>query len=758
MNNTFNFQKNMNLFGSLSYVATFLFMIAVFTTTLIAQSWTSLQSPSKPRDVRDVSVSADGAIAYVCDKSGVFKTTNSGVSWTATLKELASPLAVVCRGDYANVLIVGKFDTIKFNWNQGTEDWYNVSYNAGTPIRLAAVQHTTYTNYLYCGRQANGTNSSILKTTDGGNSWHIPSTYPSGTNMYDIAAYPVGGTRTSHAWACGADPAGVSNETGDPNATQASIRGVWKSTNFGADWTQQNMGNFNVRSVAIAQQATPFIYAGTSTGKLYRSDEGASWTPMSNYQTTSGATSVSAVRVRADNNYVFVASDQGIHRSTNSGNNWTDVSPDAYDKNILALAIARYSQNIMYATTVNAVYRTSDGGATWVPVNTGLGRISLSYTTGNGNNVWLSTKLTDSLWNFNGTTWSFAEVSGFYSNHVMRNPNGDLFASGVNAQKAGIYKSTNSGQSYSALYLSSTQGAGNIFNASMPDPSNTANTFVWGKDGSYNLYRIYSNGTKDNYLVGSSSNAMNDIAFATTSSTGAVYFAKDNEGVLKCNSGPCSGTTVLSGVTVRSLAINTNFPNTIYAATSSGIRKSINGGSSWTSVWGADCKRIIFSPGYPNSDKHLIVVGNNGSFIYYTNNGGTTWSNVQGVLQSPIHDIRGEVGSPAVIYAATEHGAYKIFAPTLSPTLTSPDNGASVGIIPTFTWNAVSGVSSYHLQIASDVNFTNVVVDVQDIATTSFTPTTLSANTYYWKVMSANFVGESENPSIRSCTTSAQGT
>jgi hypothetical protein len=328
----------------------------------------------------------------------------------------------------------------------------------------------------------------------------------------------------------------------------------------------------------------------------------------------------------------------------------------------------------------------------------------------------------------------------------------------VNTQKAGIYKSTNSGQSYSALYQSATQGTGNIFNASMPDPSNTANTFVWGKDGSYNLYRIYSPTSKDPFLVGSSANQLNDIAFATTSSTGTVYFAKDAEGVLKCNSGPCSGTTVLSGVTARSLAINTNFPSTIYAATTLGIRKSTNGGSSWIAAYGVDCKRIILSPGFPNSDQHLIALWNNGTKIYYSNNSGASWTDITGSLQTPIYDIRGEAGSPAVIYAATEHGAYKITAPTQAPTLASPGDGASVGIIPTLTWNAVSGISTYHLLIATDANFTNVVIEVKDIAATSYSPYTLSVGTYYWKVASTNFVGESGYSTSRSFTTSSQGT
>ncbi len=707
----------------------------VHQTSLHAQTWSRIQGPYQVRDAKDIVTNTSGTTVYASEKSGLFKSTNSGGNWSFPQYEVTSPLAVVCKPGDANNVVAGVAGTLWYNSQGGNESWQLALSSAGTPLKLAV----SYLNNaeMYYGRQASGSSTSIYRSYDGGQSWYIPNTYPSGVDVNDIAPSPTTSNGlTNYVWA-------------------ASSNGVWRSTNKGIDWEVVGLSGNNMKSIVFKTSSTTLYAAKEGTDEIYYSiDFGTTWsgTPF-----TMGNSVTSIRSIITPTTHIYAATDVGIFKSTNNGSAWTKVYPTTGTINFRTLKMTNWGSLIMYALTASSVYTTTDG-STWNPVNTELGTMSLSYTVGNGNNVWTSTKLTDSLWNYNGTSWSFTEVSGFYSNHVMRNPGGELFASGVNAQKAGIYKSTTSGQSYSALYQSATQGAGNIFNASIPDPSNTANTFVWGKDGTTNLYRIYSDGSRDPWTVGNSSNSLNDIAFATNSSTGVMFFAKESEGVLKCNSGPCSGTTVLSNVTTRSLAVNPNFPNTLYAATTTGIRKSTNAGSSWTAAYGVDCKRIMMSPGYPNSDQYVIALWNNGTKVYYTTNGGTNWTEVTSGIQTPVYDIRGEAGSPAVIYAATEHGAYKITAPTQAPTLSSPLNGASVGIIPTLTWNAESGITTYHLLIATDANFSNVVVDAKNVTATSYSPYTLSANTYYWKVASTNFVGESGYSTVRSYTSSVEGT
>lgn len=728
-------------------------------------SWTTLQGPPQARDIKDIAVSNDGVTLYATDKSVLFKSTNSGSSWAATNEELVAPLVVLCKPDNPNIVVAGINGELRRNTVGGTGSWVlALGPSSLTPLRLAVSSISGQTDYMFLGRLASGTTSSIMRSSDAGATWIPPTTYPIGTNIHDFAPYPVSaGIRSDDIWTAGSDPAGASNETGDPNTTDATIRGVWQSTNQGLDWTEKNIGNFNIRAIAIANQVIPFIYAGTSTGKLYRSDEGAGWTLFSGYQTASGATTIRAIRVRTDNNYVLVASDQGIHRSTNSGNNWSDFTPNSTDKSILALSIARDNQNLMFATTNKAVYKSTDGGSTWTEVGNGLGRMPISSVAVNGSSIWTTSSVYDTLGFYNGTAWSILDVPAFYGEHITRNSsNGHLFASGrVNPAnpKATYYRSTNGGISYGSLYTSSTAGSGNAFRGSMVDPVNSAYTYVWGKDGTTNLYHDHGDGTRDPFTVGSFSYAVNDMIYATSS--GPFYYAKDNEGVFRCLTEPCTGTQILSGTTARSLALNaTVSTSTVWAATSSGLLR-YNGGVSfpaWPTQKSGDFKRVIMRPGHPTSADHVAALTNDGNAIFYTADGGITGSTwVDGTLDlpKPVYAISTEPGNTNTVFAATDQGAFKLTTPTQLPTLYTPtDQALGQPINVTLTWNGMPGASAYHVMVDDNSNFSTPNFNRPTVASTSFTTAGLAYyTTYYWKVYANNIAGEGPASSTRSFTT-----
>ena len=89
------------------------------------------------------------------------------------------------------------------------------------------------------------------------------------------------------------------------------------------------------------------------------------------------------------------------------------------------------------------------------------------------------------------------------------------------------------------------------------------------------------------------------------------------------------------------------------------------------------------------------------------------------------------------------------------PTLASPtDNTVNLEINPTLSWNAVVGVTSYSLQVATDSNFSNIVIDQPDISTVSYPISGLiNSTTYYWRVRSDHTTSASPWTSARSFTT-----
>ncbi|MFC4874935.1 fibronectin type III domain-containing protein, partial [Negadavirga shengliensis] len=81
--------------------------------------------------------------------------------------------------------------------------------------------------------------------------------------------------------------------------------------------------------------------------------------------------------------------------------------------------------------------------------------------------------------------------------------------------------------------------------------------------------------------------------------------------------------------------------------------------------------------------------------------------------------------------------------PPSAPTLVSPSNNATgVVLPPTLSWNAVTGATSYHLQVSSNSDFSNPVYNTDGLTGTSAEVPGLSyATQYHWRVRAANSAG-----------------
>ncbi len=85
-------------------------------------------------------------------------------------------------------------------------------------------------------------------------------------------------------------------------------------------------------------------------------------------------------------------------------------------------------------------------------------------------------------------------------------------------------------------------------------------------------------------------------------------------------------------------------------------------------------------------------------------------------------------------------------------TLTSPADGATgASLVPSFTWTAGSDATSYDLEVATDVGFTNVVYSAAGLTGLSHTPSSaLDPSTlYFWRVTANNVCGSITSGSFR---------
>lgn len=198
-------------------------------------------------------------------------------------------------------------------------------------------------------------------------------------------------------------------------------------------WVKTNgplIGSSSGSIYALTINAQNHVFAGVLGSGIYRSkDAGSTWQKLNN------GISSTAVRDIVINNAgdIFVANSSRsntVSRSTDNGNNWTDVLT-----NTLAYCLAITNNGVLFAGLQNKVIRSNDKGNTWSDVgvpsfqriidvavnNTGYIFASVSRSsneavvfrsTDNGNS-WL--QIDDSPWfriNINSTGYIFASKNG----------------------------------------------------------------------------------------------------------------------------------------------------------------------------------------------------------------------------------------------------------------------------------------------------------------------------------------------------------
>ena len=97
--------------------------------------------------------------------------------------------------------------------------------------------------------------------------------------------------------------------------------------------------------------------------------------------------------------------------------------------------------------------------------------------------------------------------------------------------------------------------------------------------------------------------------------------------------------------------------------------------------------------------------------------------------------------------------------PPSAPSLASPSNGAgNISVTPTLRWNGSGSAGSYRVQVSTSSNFSNPVVNVQEISGTEYTTEPLDhGTTYHWRVRAVNEHGQSSWSSAWSFTTESTG-
>ncbi len=469
--------------------------------------------------------------------------------------------------------------------------------------------------------------------------------------------------------------------------------GIWKTTNGGTTWIPKldTQDPLAIGSMVLVGSST--VYAGTGEGwwnidavyggGIYKStDFGNSWTLLSgtiggniwNFRNVLRMTSDPSGNVYAVTkayNYTGGVggyyTNGGLYRTTNGGTSWSKISTTSitnYYSGTDVIAIS--SSIILFSTDSDGIYRTTDSGTNWTKITSVLptsnfNRIAMTQDPNISSIIYAvfsaSTtaspyyglrgiyKSTDS-----GVSWSalstpprltstgnlsYLSAQGWYDNVIAVDPfnSSNLYVGGVE-----LMKSTNGGSSWSQLtYWHSFYGSPVVHadhHAIVFDPNNSGRLFG-GNDGG--IFKTTNNGTSWSML----NNNLEITQFygGAVYPTGTTYYggAQDN-GHLKYSSGT-NWTEVESGDGGYAAQDQTNSSISYEEYVYLDMEKSTNGGVSWSSCTsglsdaanGNYC--LFISPFSINPENSNVLIAGSDN-VWITSNSAATWTASSNILSA----------------------------------------------------------------------------------------------------------------------------
>ncbi len=210
------------------------------------------------------------------------------------------------------------------------------------------------------------------------------------------------------------------------------------------------------------------LYVGAASGGVWKStDGGSSWTPMSDDIEAIGISDIIVIPTSGDDLVYIATGDRdasdtysvGVLKSTDGGSTWqtTGLSYTAGQKRLVnRLLLDPTNNNTLYAATTDGLYKSTDAGVNWSFLTANV-YIDMEFKPGTSNIIYGSTKQGDIYKSTDsGATWTTSlNTSGHRTEIAVSADDATVVYAVMAASNSGlygVYKSTDSGSSFSLIY------------------------------------------------------------------------------------------------------------------------------------------------------------------------------------------------------------------------------------------------------------------------------------------------------------------
>jgi photosystem II stability/assembly factor-like uncharacterized protein len=409
---------------------------------------------------------------------------------------------------------------------------------------------------------------------------------------------------------------------------------------YSDDWRANGPPGGDVRSLVVDPSNPDRFYLGTLDAQLYTSaDAGKSWELLYNFNKPKLFVDHIIVDPR-DPKTLYVAAHRhkeagGFFKSTDGGRKWRE-SPELKNEALHSLSQADSNPNVLIAGTFNGIFRSDNSGDSWTQLPTyttpGLVHVeSLAIDPRTTNTIYAGTwylpyKSTDGGQNWKSIKNGIIDDSDIFAIDIdPRDPN-HVIASAC----SGIYETGNAGDSWTKVQGIPSQSRRT--RAIVQHPSIAGLVFAGTTEG---FWRSERGGKADSWMVTTSRQLeVNSIAIHP-SRPQTIYIGTNNYGVMVSTDGgknfvPTNGG--YSGRFANVIVADRETPGRIYASTintTTGggfLFVSIDNGETWRpSMRSMPPRLITYSILQDARDPNLIYLGTNLG-VYRSLDRGASWA------------------------------------------------------------------------------------------------------------------------------------